>query len=245
MFSTWNRMMSGVAFSAEDGTGSAPAPAADAAPATAADTGSVLYPDDPPPAAEGAAKDGDDDAAGNDEGADEGEGNKDGEPDPLDLVPEDGKYNVELPEGMEVDAALLDRFSPKFKEAGLTQRQVQAITSEFAAMRKEEMDGISENWSKTVTEWADTAKADAEIGGAKWNDTVRNASGVVARFGTPELKEYLNSSGGGNHPEMIRFMAKVGALIGEDNPAISENPGKKVARDTAEVLYPNDQPKGK
>lgn len=223
----------------EDGTGSQDAP-------VTPDAGTVLYPDDQPAKPEGeveAKADGADadakpegEAASADEGKDKN--------DPLDAVPEDGKYQIEL-EGMEIDSALLDRFSPKFKEAGLTQRQAQAVAAEYAAMRKEEHESLAGNWHKTLEGWADQAKQDPEIGGNKWDSTVRNASGVVARFGTPELKEYLNSSGGGNHPEMIRFMAKVGAMIGEDNPAISENPGRPVARDRAQVLYPNDQPKGK
>jgi hypothetical protein len=34
-------------------------------------------------------------------------------------------------------------------------------------------------------------------------------------------------------------------MIGEDRPAISEAPGKKIAQDTAAILYPDDQPKGR
>lgn len=232
----------------------------------AADAGSVLYPDDPP-AGEGEDEDGagegDDEGEGASEwkeyepdpaksdeenaaakaehdktkpGADDGE-----EDDPADKVPEDGKYDLKMPEGMEVDQELLEQFSPEFKELGLTNKQAQQLADKFIAREQAK----AANWAKEVSGWADKAMADAEIGGAKWDDTVKTASGVVNRFGTPELKQYLNSSGGGNHPEMIRFMAKVGAVIGEDDPAISESPGKGAEKDTASILYPDDKPKGK
>lgn len=164
---------------------------------------------------------------------------------PGDTVPEDGKYDLTMPDGVELDQELLDELGPEFKELGLTNAQAQKLADKFIAKQQARAKAQGEDWAKTISDWADKAKADEEIGGAKWDDTVKAASGVVNRFGTPELKEYLNASGGGNHPEMIRFMAKVGALIGEDNPAISENPGGKVKQDTASILYPDDQPKGK
>lgn len=176
----------------------------------------------------------------------------------LDTVPEDGKYQVEMPEGIELDTKLLDRFAPKFKDAGLTQRQVQAVATEFAQMRKEEAEtymGTPEGaWSAASYEyfkdngtpdtWGDKAKSDKEIGGDKWDSTVSTARRAVNELGTPELKAFFEASGAGNHPELIRFMAKAGAMIKEDNPATGNAPGgQKVDRQT--VLYPNDKPKGK
>lgn len=176
----------------------------------------------------------------------------------LDTVPEDGKYNVEMPEGVDLDTKLLDRFAPKFKDAGLTQRQVQAVASEFAQMRKEEAEsymGTPEGaWSAASYEyfkgngtpdtWADKAKSDKDIGGDKWDSTVSTARRAVNELGTPELKALFEATGTGNHPELIRFMAKAGAMIKEDNPATGNASGKAQKADRAEVLYPDDKPKG-
>lgn len=165
--------------------------------------------------------------------------------DAADTVPEDGKYDLKMPEGVEVDQAMLDQFAPTFKELGLTTKQAQALADKFIEAQAKHGEAQAQNWAKLTGEWVDQAKADPEIGGAKWDATVKNASGVVKRFGNDAFRDYLNASGAGNHPEMIRFMAKVGAMIGEDRPAISENPGKKIAQDTAAILYPDDQPKGR
>lgn len=253
MFLTW--MNNRIVWAPEDGAGAGlvgdPAPAA-AAPAP--DAGSVLYPDDnaapvdgadPKPAEPAAGEFVPDPAKSDEENAAAKAEHDAKNADPADTVPEDGKYNLQMPEGVELDQTLLDEVAPQFRELGLTTKQAQALTDKFIAAQTKRAEAQADTWAQTITGWVDQAKADPEMGGAKWDSTVKTASGVVGKFGSPELKEYLNASGAGNHPEMIRFMAKVGAVISEDNPAISENPGKTVARDSAAILYPDDQPKGK
>lgn len=247
-----NDLTGRIAFAPEDGAGGG-APVADAP----ADTGSILYPNDPP-AGDTAPADTPDDAgewkeyapdpAKSDEenAAAKAEHDK-AKPadDAADTVPEDGKYDLKMPEGVEVDQAMLDQFAPTFKELGLTTKQAQALTDKFIEAQSKQGEAQRKTWAKMTGDWVDQAKADPEIGGTKWDATVKNASGIVKRFGNDALRDYLNASGAGNHPEMIRFMAKVGAVIGEDRPAISEAPGKKIAQDTAAILYPDDQPKGR
>lgn len=160
--------------------------------------------------------------------------------DPADTVPEDGKYALTMPDGIPLDEKLLEAVAPTFKELGLTTKQAQALTDKFAAHQIEQAQG----WQQMVEGWASQAQKDPEIGGAKWDTTVKSATEVVRRFGNDGFREYLNTSGGGNHPEMIRFMAKVAAVIGEDRPATSDNLGKPVAPDRVGILYPDDQPKG-
>lgn len=175
----------------------------------------------------------------------EGE-NKDGEakPDAADVVPEDGKYELAMPEGFEVDQGLLDALGPEFKELGLTQGQAQKLADKFIASQQAKAEAMGAKWSETITKWADDAKADKEIGGDKWDNTVSSASRAVKTLGTPALREYLNASGGGNHPELIRFMAKVGAMIKEDSPAGSGSEGSGKPADPAHLLFPSDAPKG-
>lgn len=230
-------------FAPEDGTGTGDAGAGNAA-VPAADGGSSVLTGDPagdnPPADAG-----DQGQTGGDQGQSEGgDQNDDQGDDPLDTVPEDGTYALTMPEGVEVDQQLLDALSPDFKEMGLTTKQAQTLADKFIAAQQAKAEAQAGQFAETVAGWADQAKKDPEIGGAKWDGTVKNATTIVSRFGSPALKEFLNSSGAGNHPEMIRFMAKVGAVIGEDNPAISENPGRMQAKDTASILYPDDKPKG-
>ncbi|MBY3038927.1 hypothetical protein [Rhizobium laguerreae] len=171
----------------------------------------------------------------------------DGKPpaDPLDTVPEDGKYALTMPEGVEVDQELVDALGADFKGMGLTTRQAQTLADKFIEIQTARGKASAEGWANRVQGWADDAKKDKEIGGDKWTDTVSSAHRTLSKLGTPGLREYLNASGGGNHPELIRIFAKVGSLIQEDNPPGGGAGGDGRKADPAHVLFPNDIPKGK
>lgn len=164
--------------------------------------------------------------------------------DPANKVPEDGKYALTMPEGVELDGELAEALGPEFKELGLTNAQAQKLVDKYIAIQQARADKQSEGFAQIVEGWAATAKKDPEIGGDKWDASVQAAQRAVNRLGTPALKEYLNASGGGNHPELIRFMAKAGAMIAEDNPASGGAGGAGKPADAAYTLFPSDAPKG-
>ncbi len=53
-------------------------------------------------------------------------------------------------------------------------------------------------------------KADKEIGGDKLISNLSAAQRALDQFGTPELKEYLNTTGLGNHPDLVKTFVKIG-----------------------------------
>lgn len=248
-----------VAFAPDDGTGTA-APAGDAAAADTgkpaeADTGSLLYGKEEDALAGDKAKDTpSDDAAAvetaktarkaeldamtpEDRAKAEAEDAKKAEDAAtaakLKEVPEDGKYEFTLPEGMEMDTVLAEKAGPILKKAGINRGQANELAGIIAADRKERF----EQWGKTQEEWVKAAKTDKEYGGDKFDASITGAKRVLNKFGTPELQEYLTASGGGNHPEMIRFMARVGNAISDDSPPGSETPAGSKPKDHAEILY--------
>lgn len=164
--------------------------------------------------------------------------------DPADKVPEDGKYDLKMPDGIELDQELADALGPEFADLKLTNAQAQKLVDKYTEIQKGRAEKQGQTWAETISGWADTAKKDPEIGGAKWDGTVSDATRAINKLGTPALKEYLNASGGGNHPEVIRIMAKVGAMIKEDNPASGGAEGAGKPAEAAHVLFPNDAPKG-
>jgi len=164
--------------------------------------------------------------------------------DPANKVPEDGKYSLTMPEGVEVDQELLDAVGADFKELNLTNGQAQKLADKFTSVMQARAENQGKVWGERVQKWADDAKADKTMGGDNWNGTVNDAQRAIAKLGTPELKEYLNSSGGGNHPEVIRILAKAGALLKEDNPPNGGGQGSGKPAEAAHLLFPNDAPKG-
>ncbi|OJF92069.1 hypothetical protein AX761_21760 [Rhizobium sp. 58] len=227
-----------------------------------ADPGSVLFPNDAPkadpdpnagkePGAEPERvewKEYENDAAKTDEenaaAKAEHDKTKPAAADPLDAVPADGKYTLTMPEGVTVDQALLDALSPKFAAKGMTTREAQELADEFINVEKGRREAANKNWAETVAKWVDDAKTDPDMGGAKWDATATMAKKAIDAIGTPALKEYLQATGGGNHPELIRIFAKVGPMISEDNPANGGAGGAGSPVEPAHRLYANDAPKG-
>ncbi|MBN4831713.1 peptidase [Enterobacter hormaechei] len=184
------------------------APAADA-PAPAADPAKPEG-DKPQPGAEG-DKPQDDKPADGDKPAekpDDKEQKQDGAPE---------KYEFKPAEGQELDTAALEQFEPIARELNLTNEQAQKMVDLYGTkimpmVQKQQ----AESWQKTTEQWAADVKADKEIGGDKLTANLSAAQRALDQFGTPELKEYLDSTGLGNHPALVKAFIKVGKAMSED-----------------------------
>ncbi|MFV8917572.1 peptidase [Serratia fonticola] len=161
-----------------------------------------------------------------------GEKDKAKEPEKKDekpVVPE--KYEFKAPEGVEqLDPQALAVFEPIAKELGLSQEQAQKLVDIYPQIQQQQ----AEAWSKQVTDWGDQVKADKEIGGDKLTASVGQAQKALDQFGTPALREYLEQSGLGNHPELVRAFAKVGKMMSEDKIIVPNQGGQRSA---ADILY--------
>ncbi len=60
-------------------------------------------------------------------------------------------------------------------------------------------------------DWAEQTKNDPEIGGRNLKRALKDAAYALDRFGDWELYGYLDDSGLGNHPDVIRLFSKAGA----------------------------------
>ncbi len=140
------------------------------------------------------------------------------------------KYEFTPPEGQELDANALAVFEPIAKELGLSQEQAQKLVDIYPQIQQQQ----AESWSKQVADWGEQVKADKEIGGDKFNASVGAAQRALDQFGNTELREYLNASGLGNHPALVRFCAKVGKAMAEDTFVVPNQGGQRSA---ADILY--------
>ncbi|HAS1739594.1 peptidase [Enterobacter hormaechei] len=184
------------------------APAADA-PAPAADPAKSEG-DKPQPGTEG-DKPQDDKPADGDKPADK----PDDKEQKQEGAPE--KYEFKPAEGQELDAAALEQFEPIARELNLTNEQAQKMVDLYGTkimpmVQKQQ----AEAWQKQTEGWAETVKADKEIGGDKLTANLSAAQRALEQFGDPELKEYLDSTGLGNHPALVKAFIKVGKAMSED-----------------------------
>ena len=129
--------------------------------------------------------------------------------------------DFKMPEGFAMDAALLGEFAPTLKELNLTQEQAQKVmdfapklvqaTAEKTAASLMDAYGLADRAT-----WAEAVKADKEIGGERLPENLAMAKKAVDAYGDPELKTFLNKSGLGNHPALIRAFVKAGKPLMAD-----------------------------
>ena len=155
-------------------------------------------------------------------------------------TPPDTYADFVMPEGVELDSALLTEATPLFKELGLNQDQAQKLVDFQAKQAQASSESQVDAFNQLMNDWQEQSKNDKEFGGDKFEENVGIARSAIDKFGTPELKQLLEEHGVGNHPEVIRFMVKVGKLTAEDVPGGTNTPPSK-AQDRVSLLYPNDK----
>jgi len=157
----------------------------------------------------------DDDAKDDDE-AGEGKDDKDETPDEADQVPEDGSYEFELPEGVELSDEDKESWSKQFSEIGLTRAQAQSLIAAQAERVAGEQKAFSDFLQKQQSDHLEAAKKDKDIGGDKWAETQKLANAGLKLLGGDAIKKLILSSGNGNNPEMIRELRRLGELAKDD-----------------------------
>lgn len=121
-------------------------------------------------------------------------------------------YEFQAPEGVTLDAAAVEEFSSIAKELGLEQGKAQAIADIAVKMQQRQV----EAQAALIESWVEQTKVDKDLGGEKLNENLAIARKALDAFGSPELRDVLNSTGLGNHPEIIRAFYKAGKAISED-----------------------------
>lgn len=127
------------------------------------------------------------------------------------------KYDFKVPEGREADtelAAALTEIGKKHKLAPEVAQEVHDLgfkvadkfVAKLVADDKARRDG-----------WTAAAKTDKEIGGEAYDKNLGVAKEAIGALATPEFVQFLNETGLGDHPEMIRTFFRVGQKLSEDS----------------------------
>lgn len=147
------------------------------------------------------------------------------------------KYEFTLPEGVALKETLVEEASPIFKELNLTQEQAQKLVNLQVKHEQDAYKAQVEAWETTTQNWRKAAESDPEYGGAKFKDSLAVARRALTEFGTKELREALDLTGTGNHPEILRFFYRIGKAISEDTFKVNGKPA--TSKSVAELLFGN------
>ena len=148
--------------------------------------------------------------------------------------------DVELPEGMELDAELTEEFSSIAKEMNLSQ----AKADKFMGMGVKLSQKIQQNFENAIKEAQvnrikeikTMLNTDPEIGGANLKSTLLEANESYKTFVSDEAANVLAETGLNNHPAIVKMFRDIGRQIKGDTVKGSGSPQHQR---TAEDWYPS------
>jgi len=129
-------------------------------------------------------------------------------------VPE--TYEFKAPEGVTLDSAAIEGFTPIAKELGLSQDQAQKLVDFYASRSAEAEQANATALKEYNAALIKRVKEDPDIGGAALAQNLGKAKAAITKFGTPELQRLLVESGFGNEPDVLKFLVRIGDFDSED-----------------------------
>lgn len=146
--------------------------------------------------------------------------------------------DFKAPEGLKYDDQVMDAFKEVAKETNLSQAQAQNLLDKVApVIAQRQMAQIVE----VSKQWAERSQADKELS-ADWNRSMADIARVRDRFAKnedgsvdPDIAEFM-STPIGNHPGLLKLLARAGRCIGEGT---FPRGGTAPEKDPLAALYAN------
>lgn len=154
-------------------------------------------------------------------------------------------YEFKMEKEGQYDSDVLEVYSEVAKELNLSQKAAQELLDKVGSKIQQRTEQNQQAYMQQVQkEWIEQSTTDKEFGGENLQANLSIAKKSLDQFGTPELRQLINETGLGNHPEFIRFMFRTGKAISEDGFVGKSQGGKgapKSYSDFGNLLYPSQQ----
>lgn len=125
-------------------------------------------------------------------------------------------------------------FADTAKELGLSQEKAQRL---FSAMRPSAEQFMQAEHTARVAQWRADAEGDAEFGGDALKENLAVAKSALNAFASDQLRQMLEVTGLGNHPEIIRLFVRIGKETQQD-PGVG---GSAAKREEPRRRFPNSE----
>lgn len=126
-------------------------------------------------------------------------------------------YVLKNANGEDVEPQELEMMSRMFKDVNLSQEQAQKLYSAYEKEQDSFIEQSQKAFNQMRDDWFNQTISDPQLGGQNIGQTKLCIKRVMQQCGNKELSEFLNKTGLGFNPAMVRFMTKVGELLGNDN----------------------------
>lgn len=121
--------------------------------------------------------------------------------------------DLKLPEGSKLQAADLEQIKSFAKEHGLSKESAQALLDRESAAVIQREQFVMDQMAVQSDAWKQELIGDKDFGGEKANETAQLAHTVAKSFGDQGFVDELDRTGMGNHPGLVKMLARIGRAM--------------------------------
>ena len=147
------------------------------------------------------------------EDAGDGENKEDKSEQEEGTVPE--AYEFTAPEGQEIDPEAIEKYTPLFKELGLSQEAAQKIVDAHQEAVGDLLEKQAAELGSMVDEWKAEFKALPDSD--KLAATAKRVVDKYAKESDPDTYQFLTQTWAGSHPGLVKMLARIGEHVLEDS----------------------------
>jgi len=126
-------------------------------------------------------------------------------------------YEFKAPDGESLDAAVIEKVSPIFKELNLSTEQAQKLVDFYSAHTKESQTAVAKAVEDMRTEWRTQIMSDKDLGGKIEQVKVElgRAKDRLPAEVRSAFEEAMNVTGMGDHPAIVKGLYEFAKLVNE------------------------------
>lgn len=126
------------------------------------------------------------------------------------------KYDIALPEGTQLDEMAYNEFSEIARSVGLSNDAANKLAGYGLSFAQKAQEAVMQQQEQMINNWGEEARKEL---GVKFDTTVTQAGiGIEALEKViPNIRQALNETGAGNRVEIIKAIAYLGEMVGEDS----------------------------
>ena len=164
-------------------------------------------------------------------------------------VPE--AYEFTMPDGMELDQAAADAFTPLLQKHNITQEGADELTEAYASIRQAEAKANADAFVAQLDDWGKELKSDKEFGGDGFDENASETFKFIEKTMPDELKEHLlgpeglfDKTGIGQHPALVKYFFHLSKKfpVKEDDPGSGNAGGSETTPE--QRMYPKEAATG-
>lgn len=146
-------------------------------------------------------------------------------------------YTITLADGALLDKSGIDRLTEVAKTHQIAPEAAQAVAELMDKALQDAKATTEAQFQALRAAWVDQIKADAEMGQGQYDANMARVRNALDRYASPELRSALDTTGLGDHPELVRFLSKIGRAMSEDGEILRGGTPPPVNRTAAEIMY--------